>query len=282
MFARLKAFIKSLIYSWLIKFCTRIPQADAILAGRMDKRTLAAALYLQGEGLEIGALNNPLCLPRGVRVRYVDRAPFKELQRIYPELKIVSPDIVDNGETLLGIADSSIDFIVAAQVLEHCADPISTIRHFLRVVRAGGVLYLTLPDKRYTFDRDRPLTPFAHLLRDYREGPEWSTRSHFEEAMRYIIGLTDEEEIERHVERDMRVTGHTHYHVWNQTTMLEMILGLKTIFDFEIEAFIANPTSVENIIILRKGEGGKDRRTADESLAHARDSYRQRYAGLSP
>lgn len=282
MFARLKAFIKSLIYSWLIKVCSRIPQADAILAGRMDKRTLTAALYLRGEGLEIGALSNPLFLPRGVRVRYVDRAPLKELQGIYPQLKIVSPDIIDDGETLSGIADSSVDFIVAAQVLEHFADPISTIKHFLRVVRDGGILYLTLPDKRYTFDRDRPLTPFEHLLTDYREGPGWSTKSHFEEAMRYIVGLTDEEEIERHVERDMRVTGHTHYHVWNQTTMLELIVGLKTIFDFEIEAFIANPTGLENMIILRKGEGGKDRRTADESLASARDSYRHRYAGLDP
>ena len=33
----------------------------------------------------------------------------------------------------------------------------------------GSILYLAVPDKRYTFDADRPVTPTDHVLRDYQE-----------------------------------------------------------------------------------------------------------------
>ena len=48
----------------------------------------------------------------------------------------------------------------------------------LRVLKSNGVLYLALPDKRFTFDQDRPVTPYEHLKRDYFESPGWSEESH--------------------------------------------------------------------------------------------------------
>ncbi len=42
-------------------------------------------MYLQEEGIEIGGLHNPLEVPLGVRVRYVDRLPVDRLRQEYPD-----------------------------------------------------------------------------------------------------------------------------------------------------------------------------------------------------
>lgn len=241
-------------------------------------RDVLAEIYLRGEGLEIGALDNPLPAPKGAKVRYVDYVPVEKLRETYPQLENVTPpDIITDGERLTGVADSSQDFVIANHFLEHCADPIGTIGHFLRVLRMGGVLFLTLPDKRFTFDVDRPVTTFEHMLGDYEDGGEGSRRAHFEEAHRVILNITDREEIER----DMREVGHTHYHVWSQSEMLTFVAALKTRlnFDFEVEAYASDTERGEGVFILRKGGAGADRALAEASLAQARASYRARYGG---
>ena len=140
-----------------------------------------ASQYLSGEGIEVGALHAPLEVPPGVKVHYVDRMPVSELRKQYPELaavNVVEADIVDNGETLSSIADNSWDFVIANHMIEHCQNPIGTLENFLRVLKPGGLVYMGVPDKRYTFDIDRPLTSLDHLIRDYKEGPEWSKLGH--------------------------------------------------------------------------------------------------------
>ena len=93
-------------------------------------RRQLARRFLRGDGLEIGALNLPLWMPRGARVRYVDRKPLEGLRAEYPEWAawdIVAPDVVADGETLAGIPDASADFVVANHFLEHTEDPIGTL-----------------------------------------------------------------------------------------------------------------------------------------------------------
>ena len=43
-----------------------------------------------------------------------------------------------------------------------------------------------MPDKRHTFDIDRPVTPIEHLFRDFDQGPDLSRRDHFEEWARLV------------------------------------------------------------------------------------------------
>ena len=62
------------------------------------------------------------------------------------------------------------DFVIANQVLEHFQNPLLALQNMLRVLKPGGVLYLSLPDKRFSFDVDRPVTTVEHVLRDYRRG----------------------------------------------------------------------------------------------------------------
>jgi SAM-dependent methyltransferase len=166
---------------------TEIPsRVGRLVAGRLLplNRDAIAARYLQGDGLEIGALHNPLPVPSGARVRCVDRMPVAELERHYPELRdktLVPVDVIDDGERLGSVRDASVDFVIANHFLEHCQDPIGALGTMFRVVRPGGIVYLAVPDKRYTFDVDRDVTQPEHVLDDHRNSPEGSKRRHYEE-----------------------------------------------------------------------------------------------------
>ena len=100
-------------------------------------------------------------------------------------------DIVDDGERLETIGDLTQDFVIANHFIEHSQNPIGAIENMLRVLKHGGILYLAVPDKRYTFDIDRPVTTIEHLLQDYEQGPQWSKRQHFEEWSRFIDKIVD-------------------------------------------------------------------------------------------
>jgi len=115
-----------------------------------------AARYLRGDGLELGALNLPLRLPAGARVRYVDRKAVPEED--WPEMAgqgFAPVDVVDDAQTLATVPDGSQDFVVANHVLEHLEDPIAALEAFARVLRPGGVAYIALPEHERTFDAPR-------------------------------------------------------------------------------------------------------------------------------
>jgi len=220
-------------------------------------RELIADNYLSGTGIEVGALNHPLYVPSTAQVKYVDRMSVPDLRTHYPELNsvnLVEVDIIDNGESLTTIAEASQDFVIANHFIEHCQNPIASLASMVRVLKVGGVLYLAIPDKRYTFDRDRQVTPVEHILRDYEEGPEWSRRQHFEEWTRIVNKVQDDAEAEAQITHLMAIDYSIHYHVWTQTEFLELLLAVKKTlnFGFELELFCKNGD--EMIVILRKAE----------------------------
>ncbi|MEG5171765.1 methyltransferase domain-containing protein [Microcoleus sp. B3-D7] len=210
--------------------------------------------YLKGEGIEVGALHAPLQVPESVKVHYVDRMSVTDLRKQYPELatvNLVEADIVDNGETLSSIADNSWDFVIANHMIEHCQNPIGALENFLRVIKPGGLVYMGVPDKRYTFDIDRPLTSLDHLIRDYKEGPEWSKLGHYEEYVR-LVDKTPEEQVAARMQILLDIDYSIHFHVWTSETFPEMLAyGQRNLSSsFEIELFQEN--SGEMIMILRK------------------------------
>jgi hypothetical protein len=100
-------------------------------------------------------------------------------------------------------------------MLEHTENPIGTIRNHLRKVRDNGVLYYAVPDKWAGFDRERPITPFEHLVRDDREGPTVSRLEHFHEWVRLVTNVTQPDEIERQVRELLAMNYSIHFHVWD-------------------------------------------------------------------
>jgi len=225
------------------------------LAGEIISREVIANTYLSGTGIEVGALHNPLRIPKDACVKYVDRMSVEELRKHYPELNdvaLVPVDIIADGELLETIGDATQDFVIANHFIEHCANPILAIGNMLRVLKSGGILFIALPDKRQCFDVDRSETTFEHLLKDYQEGPAWSRRAHFEEWARLVNKAEDDSEVEKQVISLMAMDYSIHYHVFTPDTMVDFFAGIKKViaYPFEYEIFFKNGTEV--LIILRR------------------------------
>lgn len=222
---------------------------DPILEGR----SWVVSRYLRGSGIEIGALHNPLKIPDAASVKYVDRMTANELKLHYPELdelQLVNVDIIDDGEELGEVDDDSQDFVIANHFIEHCQNPLLALKNMLRVLREDGILYLAIPDKRYTFDIDRDVTSFEHVESDYLGNAEISRKTHFEEWARFVNKTEGEDEIRNEACRLMKIDYSIHFHVWTQADMLSLILGARKYFPIEISLMFKNYHEV--IFILTK------------------------------
>lgn len=222
---------------------------------REKLRIQVASQYISGNGIEIGPKHIPLKIPANAKARYADVQSVNDQIKDDPrlaELDLVEIDIVDDGETLSSIDSSSLDFVIANHVIEHCHNPIGTIENWLRVLKPDGILFMAVPDKRYTFDRQRPLTDLEHLINDYNEGPEWSKYSHYEDWLRRKNKQLSEEELQVEVQRLIKSDRRIHFHVWTLVEFSEMLFYcLKHLsFPFDIELLQKNPD--EFIVVLRK------------------------------
>jgi len=219
-------------------------------------RVALSKAYIRGRGLEIGALHNPLWVPTKTHVVYVDRLDGDGLRADYPELSalpLVEVDVIDDGEKLDKFRPNSQDFIIANHFLEHTQNPIGTIRRHLEVLREGGVLFMAVPDKRFTFDVHRPETDFAHVLRDDLEGPEWSHEDHLIEYGA-LVARHSGDALASYVDHLRTSKYSIHFHVWSEASLRDFLerirseLGLR----LKIEAFVFNAPFAENICIIRK------------------------------
>jgi SAM-dependent methyltransferase len=214
-----------------------------------------AGRYLQGDGLEVGALHLPLALPRGARARYVDRMSVADLRAHYPELdeyELVTPDFIDDGEALTSVPSGSMDFVIVNHLIEHCQDPIGALLSHARVLREGGTLYLAAPDRRRTdFDRQREETSLEHLLRDHEQGPEGSRSKHYEEWSRFAIKVA-EGEVSAHAGALEQQDYSIHFHTFTLTSFLALMLRARELYGLPFEVLATETNNHEFIVIARK------------------------------
>ena len=230
----------------------------------LDARAAFANGYLSGEGIEIGALHQPLATPPQAHVHYLDRMTTPDLRREYPELAeydLTEVDIVDDGEKLATVGAESQDFIIANHFLEHTEDPVGTIETHLSKLKPGGVLFYAVPDKRFTFDFRREVTPIEHMVADHEEGPERSRGEHFREWSRFVLeherpegaGEEWEEQQVEAVAQQLEAQNYSiHMHVWTQAEFLRLIFTLRerAAEGFDLEA--AARVGIEFVVVLRK------------------------------
>lgn len=209
-----------------------------------------AAKFLNGHGIEIGALQRRLTLQPGCSVTYVDRMPYEDLIRHYPELKdlpIQRPDVIDNGEELARFGDSSQDFVVANHLLEHCLDPIRTIQNFLRVLRPAGILIMAVPDRRYTFDFTRPTTTYDAVKQTYLTGERENRKLLYLEWAEHVLQLKGDAAQETAAKLDAEDYS-IHCNVWTLADLMEFLLRARA--DLHLPFSIASIVSAENENIL--------------------------------
>jgi SAM-dependent methyltransferase len=121
--------------------------------------------YFDGDGLDIGGKPDPLLL-------------YKEL---FPLLSSVRTWDWEDGDAqfLASVPDGKYDFLHSSHCLEHLVDPREGLKNWIRVVRPGGYLIVTVPDEDLyeqgvfpsTFNKDHKwtFTIFKHT--------SWSNRS---------------------------------------------------------------------------------------------------------
>jgi SAM-dependent methyltransferase len=225
----------------------------AVAAFRVARRRLRLARrYLGGNGLEIGALHLPLRVPANVRVRYVDRMDVVRLRQEYPELsneKLVDVDVIDDGEKLASQPDASVDFIIANHFIEHTEDPLGALASHLRVLRPGGILYMAVPDRRFTFDAQRQPTALEHIVRDHVEGPAWSRSLHLNEWA-CVVEKVPPANVSARVRTLDEQEYSIHFHVWSPSEFIDFLEYARGQHPFAIEEFKRNGN--EFIAILRR------------------------------
>lgn len=191
------------------------------LIGR-DLREIAAA-RLTGTGLEIGALASPYPAPLNCNIIYGDLCTHAELLETYPDedpADMVIPTVRTAFETLDGINDGSLDFILASHVIEHTRDPIGAIVNAYAKLREGGSLVLVVPDKRRTFDRNRPLTTLEHLISDFHEPSHDRDAAHHHEFHSVAFRTP---EFEKTWCWSWETRQPIHYHTWVYETFGDLI-----------------------------------------------------------
>jgi len=226
-----------------------------IAPAMLSVRRNLAVRFLEGNGIEIGALDCPLPVPAKAKVRYVDRVSVAQLRAYYPELgdrALTEPDLIEDGERLPTIASGSLDFIVANHMLEHCENPLGTMRTHLDRVRPGGVLFYAVPNKRHCFDAQRPLTEFAHLRADDLDGGVASRWNHYLEWARLVNAITDPPAAERNAWENLHNGYSIHFHVWDARTFRQFLNSARDYLQrtFAVRHFRAS--SSEIIAILQR------------------------------
>ena len=108
--------------------------------------------YFVGNGLDIGGSPDPLVL-------------YQELFPLVTKIKTWDREQGD-AQYLYGMNDCSVDFVHSSHCLEHLYDPFEGLSNWIRVVKPGGYIVVTVPDEDLyeqgvfpsTFNRDHKWT----------------------------------------------------------------------------------------------------------------------------
>jgi SAM-dependent methyltransferase len=234
-----------------------LPRTDVNLTERNY-----ATRFLRGRGVEIGAAQRPIEVnPAYCSVIYLDRLSASQLRERFPEIgdqEITPPDIIcDVAVTGLSfIRDGQLDFVIASHLLEHLPNPLGFLLDCHRVLRESGTLLLIVPDKNYTFDRDRNITPLEHIIDDLKNNTKTIDKAHLVD---FIVNAA-KQTIPRNpwTRRKLfrREQGRSiHVHVWSCNELIELleyVVGVEGRGWELCECYLPKGIRDESILVLRK------------------------------
>ena len=238
-----------------------VPQlAPAI--GFIRARAAIAQTFLSGRGLEIGAFTQPTDVPAHVAVEYYDKFPPEILRRHYDEnwgRPLVGPQYYGDAQSLDGVPEgAAFDFVIANHVIEHLEDPIRFLKALARVIKIGGRAMLSAPNKRFTFDSRREVTPFAHIVRDHQEGAETSRSDHYREWAEQVENLRGEDAARAAATLD-RQDFSIHFHVWDESAFYHFLVRALDRYAIPFSAIFLFNANHEIVVVLERGEAPSGR-----------------------
>ena len=124
--------------------------------------------YLNGlKGIEIGGA---AYADYGIDAVKIDRIDISKNDNNYYKMEqkkyngfIQDVDIIADGDDL-PFKDNTVDFVFTSHVLEHFFDPIKALKEWYRVTKTGGYIFMIVPHKERTFDKDRERTTLQELI----------------------------------------------------------------------------------------------------------------------
>jgi SAM-dependent methyltransferase len=145
-------------------------------------------------------------------------------------------DVLADG-ALLPFRPESLDYIASSHLLEHLPNPIAALDNWYRALKPGGLIYLVVPDRRFTFDHLRARTPLQHLIEDFEHGTTAVDGTHIDEfsdrvdMARFMPGTPEEEwpalrESQRASQKAAVSAGlpiNIHFHVFEKEDVLSLL-----------------------------------------------------------
>jgi len=184
---------------------------------------------LRGHGLEIGALHQPAMIPPHCTIEYCDAHSKEEAVEHFPELNVESLVDVDyiadlDVEGLSLFEDERFDFVILNHVIEHVANPIKVVAELFRITKTGGHVVISAPDKNFTFDKPRALTPFSHLKAEYKDQVTTITDEHYLDFLQKVrpdLFKQAPDILQAHLEQAK--IRREHAHVWDSQSFREFM-----------------------------------------------------------
>ena len=116
--------------------------------------------------------------------------------------------------TSLPWQDASFDVVASRHALEHISNPVAAIKEWMRILKPGGVVYVSVPDRRKTTEHVRELTPLKHFVADYENDVPEFDPTHEEEIMQAGVGIQKHDKYE---------IPFIHYHTFEPGNLAELL-----------------------------------------------------------
>lgn len=228
---------------------------------RHQIRDVLGRRLLAGDGIEIGAQYMPTTVdPARARVDYVDAVSNADLAARYDlgsKTLVLLSHIVE-GDELKPYADGTKDFLIAHHVLEHIDDPVGAVVEWLRVLKDGGILFLSVPHFRGNwFDFRRVPPDRAHLDLDHRDAEGRSERNfqHYCDMAQSMWQFpAGDPRIAVQARAWTDAGDRHHYHVYDEET-LRAVLELAsdaTSAPLELQAYLLLDPGFEILVAVKK------------------------------
>lgn len=247
----------------------------------MDRTHLFDYIDADKPALEIGPLHSPFLTRPRFDVYYADINSTEEVIALYQKdtnvdvSKIVPIDYMVKDVTYAqAVGDKRFDAVFSSHVIEHTHDIIRHIREIGDVLTEDGRYILCVPDKRFTFDHFREVTPFRDAFDVYMNGEDSLRRLAFDGYLNYHSCNIPMEYIDSNVSHTQIVandtrslsamkswetfdinTAHHHFWVFTYASFMALIRDLLRfrMLPFELETAISpEPGSNEFHVVLRK------------------------------
>ncbi len=210
--------------------------------------------------VEIGALTSPTFQPDKFDIRFIDYASRDQLIRDNVGNPAIDPKRVLDVNYPVPNCDYSehiferFDLAIANHVIEHIPDTIRWLDEIRAILSDDGHVFLSVPDRRYTFDYLRRETSIVDVLRAYYERHTKPSASQLFEHYYYRRPLTAEDcwnglanaksavpgmpiqDARRNAERAARHYTSTHCHVYTTSSFKRLIEEMRQLdlLGFEI------------------------------------------------